>query len=54
MGEVAEALQSSSMGPALFIITIDNVNKGASGEVTKFPNNMTLGRSAGVRASSQG
>lgn len=54
MGEVAEALQRSSVGPALFTRTTDNVNKGTSGEVTKFLNGMKLGRSAGARASSEG
>lgn len=34
MGEAAEALQRSAVGPALFTITIGNVNKGASDEVT--------------------
>ena len=54
MEEVAEALQRSAVGPALFTVTIGNLTKEASRKVTKFPNNMKLGRSARVRASCEG
>lgn len=53
-GEVAEVLQRSAVGPALFTITVGNLTKRASREVTKFPNDMKLGRSARVRASCEG
>lgn len=54
MGEIAEALQRSAVGRALFAITTGSLTKGTSGEVTKFPNDMKLGRTAGVRASCEG
>lgn len=40
MGEIAEALQRSAVGRALFAITTGSLTKGTSREVTKFPNDM--------------
>lgn len=37
----------SAVGPALFARTTGNVNKGASGEVTKFPNDVQVSRGKG-------